>query len=288
MMAEPMRIAVRRGDTVESVHRVHAVAVRDGEVVAAAGDPELVTFMRSAAKPLQAAPLARAREDLDSRDLAIASASHRASDDQLAAVRELLAKAAASEDDLECGAHQGSKLNHNCSGKHAGMLLLCRARGWGLAGYSQPGHPCQEEMLVEVATAAGADPSAIPTAVDGCGVVTFAMPLRAMAVAFTHVIEPIAAAMRAHPDLVRGAGDPDTELMKRRDGWTAKGGAEALFCAAAPDGLGLVLKVEDGNPRAIPPALAAFLDQLGLGHGPFGPVELRNSRDDVVGELSRM
>jgi L-asparaginase II len=288
MMAEPMRIAVRRGDTVESVHRVHAVAVRDGEVVEAAGDPELVTFMRSAAKPLQAAPLARAREDLDSRDLAIASASHRASDDQLAAVRELLAKAAASEDDLECGAYQGSKLNHNCSGKHAAMLLLCRARGWGLAGYSRPEHPCQEEMLAEVATAAGVDPSAIPTAVDGCGVVTFAMSLRTMAGAFTRLAEPVRAAMRAHPDLIRGPGDPDTELMKAHQGWTAKGGAEAVLCAAAPDGLGLALKVQDGNARALAPALGVFLERLGLGGGPFGPVELRNSRDDVVGELSRM
>jgi L-asparaginase II len=288
MMADPIRIAARRGETIESIHLVHAVAVRDGEVVEAAGDPELVTFMRSAAKPLQAGPLARAREDLDTRDLAIASASHRASDDQLAAVEALLAKAAATEDDLECGPFQGSKLKHNCSGKHAGMLALCRARGWGLAGYSQPDHPCQEEMLTEIAGASGLDASSIPTAVDGCGVVTFAMPLRAMAVAFTRVAGTVADAMRAHPDLIRGPGDPDTELMKHHAGWTAKGGAEAVFCAASPDHLGVALKVEDGNARAIPPALSVFLDQLGLGSDPLGPVEVRNSRDDVVGELARM
>jgi L-asparaginase II len=287
-MAEPIKIAARRGNTIESVHRVHAVAVRGAEVVAAAGDPDLVTFMRSAAKPLQAGPLARAREDLDARDLAIASASHRARDDQLAAVEALLAKATATEDDLECGSFQGSKLKHNCSGKHAGMLALCRARGWGLAGYSQPDHPCQEEMFAEVAGASGLEEAAIPTAVDGCGVVTFAMPLRAMAAAFTRLDEMVADAMRAHPDLIRGTGDPDTELMKGREGWTAKGGAEALLCAASPDGLGVALKVEDGNPRAIPPALGVFLDQLGLGRDPFGPVELRNSRDDVVGELAHM
>ena len=287
-MAEPIKIAARRGNTIESVHRVHAVAVRGAEVVAAAGDADLVTFMRSAAKPLQAGPLARAREDLDARDLAIASASHRARDDQLAAVEALLAKATATEDDLECGSFQGSKLKHNCSGKHAGMLALCRARGWGLAGYSQPDHPCQEEMFAEVAGASGLEEAAIPTAVDGCGVVTFAMPLRAMAAAFTRLDEMVADAMRAHPDLIRGTGDPDTELMKGHEGWTAKGGAEAVLCAASPDGLGVALKVEDGNPRAIPPALGVFLDQLGLGGDPFGPVELRNSRDDVVGELAHM
>src|SRR6516225_7687078 len=100
-VTEPIVVEVRRGAVVESVHRVHAVAVRGGEVVDAAGDPALVCFMRSASKPLQALPLARARNDLAEDDLAIASASHRATDDQIAAVRALLAKAQASEDDLE-------------------------------------------------------------------------------------------------------------------------------------------------------------------------------------------
>jgi L-asparaginase II len=285
---EAISVAARRGETVESVHRVHAVAVRAGELVEAAGDPELVTFLRSAAKPLQANPLARAREDLDPRDLAIASASHLASDDQLEAVQALLAKADATEDDLECGPYQGSKLKHNCSGKHAGMLALCRARGWPTAGYSQAGHPCQQAMLTEVAGAAGVAEDRIATAVDGCGVVTFALPLRTIASAFMQVDEPVAAAMRAHPELIRGPGAPDTELMRTHEGWTAKGGAEALFCAVAPDGLGLALKVEDGSARAVAPALGLLLGRLGLDPDPFGPVELRNSRDDVVGELVAM
>ena len=285
---EPIRVAARRGDTVESVHRVHAVAVQDGEVAEAAGDPELVTFRRSAAKPLQAAPLARAREDLDARDLAIASASHLASEEQVEAVEALLAKAGASEGDLECGPFQGSKLKHNCSGKHAGMLALCRAREWPLAGYSAADHPCQQAMLAGIAEAARIDPGEIPTAVDGCGVVTFALPLRAMAAVFTLIEESVASAMRVHPHLIRGPGAPDTELMRAHEGWTAKGGAEGVFCAAGPEGLGLALKVEDGNARALPPALGVILGRLGLGTGLFGRVELRNSRDDVVGELVAM
>ena len=129
---EPIRVSVRRGEVVEAVHRVHGVAVRDGAVVAEAGDAALVAFMRSSSKPLQAIPLARAREDLDERDLAIASASHLADDTQLTAVRALLAKAPAGEHELECGpaGNPPSRLRHNCSGKHAGMLALCRAKGW--------------------------------------------------------------------------------------------------------------------------------------------------------------
>jgi L-asparaginase II len=280
-MADAISVTVVRGETVESVHQVHAVAVRDGEVVAEAGDAELVTFMRSAAKPIQAMPLARAREDLDDRDLAIASASHLADDAQLEAVRALLAKAPATEDDLECGRFEGSKLKHNCSGKHAGMLALCHANGWPYEGYRLAEHPCQQAMLAELETLAGIDE--IETAVDGCGVVTFALPLTRIAVAFAGVDVRVADAMRAHPELIRGPQAPDTVLMQALEGWYAKGGAEGLICAASPDGLALALKVEDGHPRALRPALGAFLGTLGLDGSIFGSTPLRNSRDELVG-----
>ena len=266
-MAEPIRVTALRGETVESVHRVHAVAVKGGKVVEAAGDPGFVTFMRSAAKPIQAQPLARAREDLDERDLAIASASHLADEAQLAAVQALLAKAPATENDLECGPFQGSRLKHNCSGKHAGMLALCHAEGWPYEGYRLAEHPCQQAMLAEVAELAGT--SEIPTAVDGCGVLTFALPLERMAAAFTRIDERIAAAMRTYPELIRGPAALDTNLMQALPGWTAKGGAEGLFCAASPEGLGVALKVEDGTQRALQPAVGSFLDLDGRRSDPF-------------------
>jgi L-asparaginase II len=266
---EPLRVVVRRGSIVEAVHLVHAVAVRDGEVVAAAGDPGLVCYLRSSAKPFQALPLARARDDLDDRDLAIASASHMAIPDQLDAVRALLAKAPASEDELECGLERGSRLKHNCSGKHAGMLALCRARGWPSAGYRLAGHPVQQAMLAEIGAAAEVDPDTLGTAVDGCGVVTFALSLERMAHTWSRLEAVdggarVAAAMRAHPELVRGPGDPDTVAMQQLAGWTAKGGAEGLLCAGGPAGIGVVLKSEDGSNRPLGPALAAFLAPLGV------------------------
>jgi L-asparaginase II len=279
----------------EAVHVVHAVAVREGRAVAAAGDPELIAYMRSSAKPLQALPLARARDDLDQRDLAIASASHRAEPDQLTAVRALLAKAEATEDDLECGEEDGSRLRHNCSGKHAGMLALSRARGWPTSGYRLAGHPVQEGCLAAVAAAAEVDVSDIPTAVDGCGVVTFALSLERMAHAFSRLEsldagDRVAAAMRAHPELIRGGDAADTLLMKRFSGWTAKGGAEGLLCAAGPDGLGLALKVADGSGRGVRPALGAFLARLGLdgqklAAAGLGPLPLLNSRGEECGEI---
>jgi len=287
-------VEVRRDGIVEARHRVHAVAVRGGAVVAEAGDGGLTCFMRSASKPIQALPLARARDDLDDRDLAIASASHRATPDQIAAVRALLAKAPATEDELELGLQEGrppEPVFHNCSGKHAGMLALCRARGWDATGYRLPDHPVQRGCAAAHAEAADVDEAELPTATDGCGVVTFALPLERMAYAYSRYEslragDRVADAMRAHPDLVGGPDGSDLALMQAAPGWFAKGGAEGLLCAGGPGGIGVALKTEDGESRAHRPALAAFLGPLGVELPALANVTLRNSRGDLVGEIA--
>ena len=291
---DPIRVVVRRGAVVEAVHDVHAVAVQDGEVIAEAGDPMLVTLLRSSAKPFQALPLVRARDDLSELDVAIASASHLASPEQLDAVRALLAKAPAEEDELELGTvGEGSgptKLHHNCSGKHAGMLALCRAKGWASGGYHELTHPVQQACLAELAAAADADPAELGVAIDGCAVPTFALPLERMALMFSRLesIEGgarVAAAMRARPELIRGPRAADTMLMRELDGFTAKGGAEGLMCAAGPNGLGIALKVADGSTRAVRSAVGALLSRLGFETGELGVVLLENSLGETVGEI---
>jgi len=291
---EPIVVEVRRNGIVEARHRVHAVAVRDGAVVAEAGDGGLTCFMRSSSKPIQALPLARARDDLDGRDLAIASASHRATDEQLAAVRALLAKAPATEDDLEVGLQEGrppQQLFHNCSGKHAGMLALCRANGWPLAGYRLPGHPVQLACRDAHAEAADVDPEELPTASDGCGVLAFALPLERMAHAFARFEQlphagRVADAMRAHPELGGGPDGVDLHLMRAAPGWFAKAGAEGLLCGAGPGGLGIALKAEDGAGRPLGPALAAFLAPLGVPLPGLAATPIENGHGEPVGELA--
>jgi L-asparaginase II len=290
--ANPIRVVVRRGGVAEATHFVHAVAVRDGRRVAEAGDPSLVTLFRSSAKPFQALPLAEAYDDLDLRELAIASASHRADRAQLAAVRLLLRRAHAGEDDLECGreGYPPTKLKHNCSGKHAGMLAVCRARGWRTEGYRLPSHRMQRANLHNVAAAARVDEDDIPTAVDGCGVVTFALSLERMADMFTRLEESaggkrVAEAMRAHPELIRGEGAPDTVVMQTLAGAVAKGGAEGLLCGALPDRTGFAIKCADGSGRALGPAVAAFVARLGAELPRLHQLPLTNSRGENMGAI---
>jgi L-asparaginase II len=249
---QPILVEVRRGGVVEATHRVHA-ATTDGEV---RGDASLRFLLRSSCKPLQAIPFVEGYDDLDDNEIAIACASHHAEPAQLSAVLKVLARAGVHVDDLENGEQPGrpdGKLGHNCSGKHAGMLAACRARGWPLHPYRELTHPLQQRIAGLIGGGR--------VAIDGCGLPTFETSLADAAALLTRVPERIRAAMRARPELVGAStGAVDTDLMRLRDGWIAKGGAEGLFCAARADGLGVALKVEDGNYRAIGPALAELLD----------------------------
>ena len=280
---DQISVAVTRGELVESRHRAHAVVVRDGEVAQAWGDPDLVAYVRSSLKPLQALPLVP--YDLPSEELAIACASHEALPVQLVAVRALLERGGVSADDLECGAEHGSRLRHNCSGKHAGFLFLCRARGWDTEGYRLPDHPLQQELRALVTGIVGREPAA---AIDGCGVPTYALSLTEMALMFARFArgEPegmaaITAAMTANPELVGGPQAVDALVMRALPGVVAKRGAEGLLCAGLPGGAGVAVKVEDGAYRAVYAAAGVVLGLPELAERP-----LHSSRGDLVGAIS--
>jgi len=200
-----MRVEQVRGDVVEAWHDVHAAVVDTrGRLVARTGDPDLVTFWRSAAKPFQAMPLVEDgvtdRFGFTTEELALVCASHSSEPVQVARVRELLGKIGCSERDLLCGPHpplservaqdyatRGLRLTavfSNCSGKHAGMLALARHHGWPTEFYTRPEHPVQQRCLREVSRWTDVGVADVRTATDGCGVVCFGVPLRNMALAY--------------------------------------------------------------------------------------------------------
>ncbi len=280
-------VRVVRSGLEESVHVGH-VAVCDarGRLVAALGDPDRVVFARSSMKPLQAA-VSLQRIDVELRDdlVAIMCASHGAEPPHVRAVRALLRSGGLTEAALRCPRALPSRpedarrvrgprrLFHNCSGKHAGMLVASHAAGWDLERYREPAHPLQREVTRAVRRATDVDGPAI--GVDGCGVPVHGVPLRSMATLFARLARPevmgelaptlerAVAAMRAHPHLVAGRGRTDTGLMSAVPEVVSKGGAEALHCAAILDqGLGVAVKIADGGERASGPVLIRALELL--------------------------
>ena len=297
-----MSVIAVRGGIEESRHLVHvAVARADGRLVAWHGDAQRMTTLRSAAKPFQAQPLVASGAleafGIDQETLAVCCASHAGRDEHVAAVRRGLAAAGIDPELLQNAVGTvEQRLRHNCSGNHLAFLALSAHRGWDLAGYRDPQHPSQLAALEEVAAAAGVTAESVGTCADGCGVVCFALPLQTIATLYARLPERLPrqlAAMRAHPQMVAGDGDLDTELMRALPGCAAKSGAEGLGCVALADsGLGIAVRVEDGGSRAVAPSVMAVLSQLLGWDGPpdslvgFVRPEMRNTPGDIVGFLS--
>ncbi|RKG95724.1 asparaginase [Corallococcus sp. CA053C] len=313
-----------RSGFVESFHVVSvAVVDAEGALVAASGDPDRVTFWRSAAKPFQSLPLvqdgAADRYGFGPRELALSCASHSSEPMHRALAMQMLRACGCEEHQLACGPHPplsptvaeealraGVVLTprwNNCSGKHAGMLALARHHGWDPKGYASAGHPVQERIQDEVAKWTGLPRDAFVKGVDGCLAVAFALSLRAMATAWARfgISEDPSArrlreAMLAHPELVGGKGRACTDMLTAfRGEAVVKIGAEGVYCAALPRArLGVALKVEDGDARCAAPALLAVLGAVaaqqnltlpmtGLEH--HAEPRLFNTRGEVTGTL---
>lgn len=305
-----MHVENRRGSVVESRHNVHvAVVDASGKLVAQAGDPALITFWRSAAKPFQALPLVEdgvvARFGLTRQDLALTCASHSSEPAQVALVREFLQRIGCAERQLMCGPHRplsdavakdyearGVRLiavYSNCSGKHTGMLALAKHHGWPTEFYARVEHPVQQRCLKSVSDYTDVPVKEIGVAVDGCGVACFALPLRQMALAYTRLDGPVLEAMTIHPELIAGDGRPCTEMMRAHPGRVvAKVGAEGIYSALLiRESLGVALKVEDGHSVASALAIATVLSELGLKPQPETLLKrpITNSRGEMVGEM---
>ncbi|HVF62409.1 MAG TPA: asparaginase [Casimicrobiaceae bacterium] len=285
-----------RGDTVESVHYGSiAVVDVDGRLLHAAGDPQFVTFTRSALKPLQALPFVEdggpAHFHYADVQIALLCASHSGEPAQVDGVADMLARAGLSAADLQCGTHAPgfydvrgetppappwSPLAHNCSGKHAGMLAACRLHGWSVLDYLDTDHPLQRRIRQTVSEFADVPVDALRCGIDGCSAPNYAMPLAKLAQAFARLaaggtrLDRAAAtlrnAMTAHPEMVSGAGRGDLELARAgRGDWVPKVGAEGVQAVGiASRGIGVAVKIADGARRALLPAVVAVLDQIGI------------------------
>ena len=292
----PIAASFRGGHPENIHHGSFAVVSADGELIAACGDVDYPVFTRSALKPLQAMTLVASsaeRLGLSDADIALLCASHNGEPMHVERAASLLARIGAGEAALACGTHEpylfrftdqrpaaGARfgpLHHNCSGKHAGMLLLADALGAPLAGYLDPAHPTQQAIARSVSHWSGVPEADLVRGIDGCSAPNFALPLRALAHAFARLtsVEPdaqygsaplrIARAMSRHPELVSGQGRNDLVLMQAgRGDWFSKVGADGVQALGSfSRGIGIAAKCSDGQLAPLMVALVSALDQLG-------------------------
>jgi L-asparaginase len=274
----PLEVRLLRDGIAESHHRVHAVVCDGrGRVLMRAGDPQQLSFVRSALKPFQATVFVASGAadacNCGERGLAIACASHAGTAAHAREAFRLLWGAELEPEQLQCPVPAGgsSALEHNCSGKHAAFLASCRRLGWSTENYLQPEHPLQQEVLKRVAELLALPAAELLVARDDCGAPTLQLQLAQMALLYAHLgsgaqpdLERLMRAMLAHPELVAGEGRFDTELMRLAHGQVlSKGGAEGIQCLSrVGEGLGVAIKVEDGSARAKHAVALHLLEQL--------------------------
>ncbi len=295
MSATPAHVPIvitTRGGHPECVH-LGSIAVVDaqGKLIAGAGDPQGLNFTRSSLKPLQALGFVQDdgmdRFDFDSQMLALMCASHGGEAMHVKIAQRMLEHIGARESDLRCGCHPPSyythtstsplagarftQLHNNCSGKHAGFLAFCRMHGQPLASYLAPDSPLQRRVRANVEHFAGR--TDLPMGIDGCSAPNFALPLAALAHSFcrlalgeTPELAALAYAMTRHPDLVSGTARGDLMLMQTGAGdWVSKVGADGMQAIGVKSkGIGIAIRIADGNRRALHVATISVLQQLGL------------------------
>jgi L-asparaginase II len=325
MELHELDVVLTRGNAVESHHRVHAAVVDACDrLLSGARNPDLHTWWRSCAKPFQAIPLLESG-GFDSinwadKQLCLACASHGGEPEHLAVVDAMLSDLGLEEGDLACGPLEPlsargvrklresggrvTRTHNNCSGKHAAMLALAKFHDWPIGGYERPEHPVQQAMLNQVALWTGVTPAHIGVAVDGCGAAVFGLSLEQMARAYARlgtaasrgeeIPSRVVRAMSSNPFLLGGTDRFDSVMVEETNGRViTKVGADGVHSAVILDtGIGVAIKVEDGNPRAQLPAMVQLLIDLDALPDPLPPriaeylsKPVRNTRGETVGEM---
>ena len=295
-MTDPVKLVeLHRNGILESCHRGHVVICDSGGVLAEWGNPAEIIFPRSSCKMLQALPLVESgaadAAGLEMPHLALACASHQGAHIHTGLAASWLEGLGLAEPDLRCGPQKPDdfearallrealkspcQLHNNCSGKHAGFLTLNQHLGGG-PEYVELDHPVQiavkagfEDMTGAVSTGHG---------IDGCSAPNFTCEIGHLARAMAKMARPealggsraraakkLVQAMIAHPLLVAGEGRACSALMAAAEGKAVvKTGAEGVFVAILPErGIGVALKIEDGQTRASEAVIAAILVRLG-------------------------
>jgi len=274
-----LNIHLLREGIIESRHQAEAVVCDTrGRALSIAGHLDTACFIRSALKPVQALAVTTSGTmehfNLNDRDLAVMCGSHQHTAEQVRQVFNILWHCDVDPTALQCPTPPGldSSLQHNCSGKHAGMLAVCQQCHWPLSTYMETKHPVQQLILSQMAELLKMPAAEFMRAHDDCGVPTYFMQLEQIATLYAQLsagnnlnMERVMRAMIHHPTLVAGQGQFDTDLMTLAAGeLISKSGAEGVQCVGRiGEGLGLAIKVKDGAKRAKHAAAIHILRELG-------------------------
>lgn len=293
-------VEVTRGSITECIHRGNVVVVNNkGKILYKAGDAFYNTYFRSAAKPVQALNVLKSgasdRFGFTDKQLAVMCSSHYAEPIHIETINEILAKIGLEHTNIKGGvvtslnaeyalklAYDKVKLNSlfsDCSGKHAGMLAVCKHQNYSLKNYLSANHPCQQDILSIISEICQIEVENINIGIDGCSAPVHAMPIYNMALCFARLANPdeicqpmssycnrIFNAMTNYPEMISGTGGFCTELIKHASKkLIGKVGAEGVYCVGVKDmNIGIAVKIESGSMAMLPPVIYKIINELNI------------------------
>lgn len=294
----PIRIEVVRGSVVESYHEVIACVVDlHAKENAVWGNDSFVTYPRSAIKMLQALPLIESGAadyyNLTEQEISFACASHCGEKIHLELAMGWLKKINQTESSLVCAGHwpvheasahemirknmKPTPIYNNCAGKHLGIVTTCIHLKENPQGYQDYLHPSQKRLRTVLSEMMNVDYEKVPHGIDGCGILTYGVRIKDMAMGMLSLVNPqmsssrkiasqrILEAVKKYPAIMSGTDELSSQVMLKTQGrCVIKGGAEGVFCGLIPEkGVAFALKSVDGASRAVQVATSALLLKLG-------------------------
>lgn len=314
-----------RGEILECIHRGHICCVgEEGEVKYSIGDPEFIAYLRSSAKPIQAIPIVKRGLDkkynFTNKEITVLAGSHRAESFHVEAIEGIMDKVGIGEEELIClptyplsaaaketvirSNKPMRRIYHNCSGKHMGILTLCKSLGYETKNYWDINNPAQQEILDHISIIADYPREQIKLGTDGCGVPVFAMPLKYLARAYMRMACPdliedveirqavkrITELMNENFEMVSGTNLICSLLLMDKN-IVAKGGAKGVYCfGLKEERLGFAIKVMDGSEEEWPFIVASILEQIDYKNKEtiarlykVFPLDMKNDNNKIVG-----
>ncbi len=292
------KISYVRDGLIEEFHEGLFVQYSKPEI-----QPDYPYYLRSCAKPLQAALLIDHNVDLTPEELALCCGSHSGEDCHIKVARGILNKFKIDESFLKCGVHaplsrtmqdkmllrgeKPSAIHNNCSGKHIGFLAACKKMGWDLKSYDVPDHPLQKEIKDKIYTMCGIKES-YPVTTDGCGVPILSMPLYNMLKGFISLLNypEIISAIKENPYIFGGENRLDTEIIQKTDNLIAKVGAGGLCIVLNfKEKDAFVIKINDCSMEARRIAVLEFINRLGWGNVEYDS-KIKTIAGKIVGKIT--
>ena len=291
---------ITRGNTLESFHEIKCfIGSQNGKTIFSTNNEKDIIYPRSSIKIFQSIPFSTSNAikiyNLNKKQIALSCSSHCGENFHIKELKNWLKKINLKISDLKCGIHnpihqqssnklylsgkRPTQIYNNCAGKHLAMITSCIINNFPIRNYVDFDHPHQINIRKVFSKFTEDIISKKNYGIDGCSAPQYAFTIKKLGKALSNLlksynghfdysenIQTIINAILVNPKFIGGSNNLDSNLIKiSNKSMFCKGGAEGVFLFVhLKKGIFGILKVQDGNERALPSAMYALSKKFGI------------------------